>query len=330
MHVLLTGGSGFVGSHIAEQLSAAGIRVRALVRASSKVEFLRSLRGVEVVTAPLESPTSLRMVLEGITHVVHAAGILKAKTPAEFEQVNAAGTERLARAAQEAGSVKRLVFVSSLTVSGPCRGGRPVTDESAPNPLTHYGRSKLAAERVLLSMKERLSTVILRPGAVYGPRDREILVFFRSVQSGVLPLVARAENRISMVYATDCAAACVRALHADVPSGSIYHVDDGAAHTFSEMKREIERALGRRTWLSFHLPPSLVLGAAWGSELYASLSGRAVIFNRDKCKELFEEWVCDSARGRAHLDFQPQVDLARGVELTADWYRKAGWLPPRG
>jgi nucleoside-diphosphate-sugar epimerase len=326
MHVLLTGGSGFVGSHIAEQLSAAGVRVRALVRSSSRVDFLRGLPGIELVDAPLDSPTSLRMVLEGVSHIVHAAGILKAQAPAEFERVNAAGTVSLARAALEAGSVRRLVFVSSLTVSGPSRDGRPVADETTPNPLTHYGRSKLAAETALLATRERLSTVILRPGAVYGPRDRELLVFFRSVQSGVLPLVAKPENRISMVYAADCAAACVRALHADVPSGRIYHVDDGATHTLREMQREIERALGRRAWLSFRLPPKLVLGAAWASEIYASATGRAVIFTRDKCKELFEEWICDSARGRAELGYQSQVDLARGVDLTAAWYRQAGWL----
>lgn len=328
MHVLLTGGSGFLGSHIAAQLSASGVRLRALVRGSSDVSFLRGLRGVELATGSMESPSSLRAALDGITHVVHAAGILKAASPADFERVNAAGTESLARAARESGSVRRLVFVSSLTVSGPSQNGRPVTDADAPNPLTHYGRSKLGGERALLAQAERLSTVILRPGAVYGPRDREILVFFRSVASGVLPLVARATNRVSMVYAADCALACVRALRADVPSGSIYHVDDGASHTFREMKLEIERALGRRAWLSFQLPSKLVLGAAWGSELYAGFSGRAVIFTRDKCKELFEEWVCDAARGRAELDYHPEVDFAHGVSLTADWYKKAGWLRP--
>jgi nucleoside-diphosphate-sugar epimerase len=118
----------------------------------------------------------------------------------------------------------------------------------------------------------------------------------------------------------------VRALHADVPSGSIYHVDDGTSHTLGEVRRELERALGRRAWLRFRLPPKLVLGAAWGSELYGRVCGRSVSFTRDKCQELFEEWLCDSARGRSHLDYQPQIELSRGVDLTADWYRQAGWL----
>jgi nucleoside-diphosphate-sugar epimerase len=220
----------------------------------------------------------------------------------------------------------RFVLVSSLTVSGPCRSGLPVNDDVEPAPLTHYARSKLAAERAALSEKQRIPLTILRPGAVYGPRDKEILVFFKSVQRGVLPLVAPPHHRVTMVHATDCAAACVRALHANVPSGSIYHVDDGAEHTFAEMLREVETALGKRAWLSFRLPRPLVLGAAFTSEVWGRISGRAVIFTRDKCKELFEEWVCDAERGRRDLDYRPQVSFSQGVRLTAEWYRQAGWL----
>src|SRR5262249_52493631 len=112
----------------------------------------------------------------------------------------------------------------------------------------------------------------------------------------------------------------------EVPSGSIFYVDDGAVHTFADLILQVERALGRRAWLRIPLPRPVVLAAAAATELYGRLADRPVIFTRDKCNELFAQWVCDGSRAQEPLGFAPQYPFERGVRLTADWYRSAGWL----
>ena len=124
--------------------------------------------------------------------------------------------------------------------------GNPVPEDAEPRPVTDYGKSKLAAERAALAKKGDLSLVILRPPAIYGPRDREILAFFKSIKLCVLPLLGSTQNKLSMIYGSDCAAACVAALDRDVPSGSAYHVDDGSVHTMEELIVLAEQALGQK------------------------------------------------------------------------------------
>ena len=204
--------------------------------------------------------------------------------------------------------------------------GTPVPEDAEPRPVTHYGKSKLAAERAVLAHKDALSVVILRPPAIYGPRDREILAFFKSIKLGVLPLLGSTQNKLSMIYGSDCAQACVAALDRELVSGSAYHVDDGSVHTLEELIVLAEQAMGKKARFRFHLPRRLVETAALGSELYGKATNRAVMLTRDKLNELFEQWVCDSSRARRDLGFTPEVSFEDGVQRTMAFYREAGWL----
>jgi len=328
MTVLVTGGSGFLGSHIVEQLTRAGRPVRALVRTSSDTRFLRSLPGVELVEGAVDDAASVRRAAAGVTGIVHAAGLVKARSGDEFMRVNRGGTENLLDVALEnKGTLRRFVLVSSLAALRPSdANGTPVAEDAEPRPVTDYGKSKLAAERAALAKKSDLSLVILRPPAIYGPRDREILAFFKSIKLGVLPLLGSTQNRLSMIYGSDCASACIAALDRDVPSGSAYHVDDGSVHTLEELITLAESAMGKKARFRFHLPRKLVETAALGAEIYGRATNRAVMLTRDKLNELFEQWVCDSTRARAELGWQPQVSFEEGVQRTMAFYREAGWL----
>ncbi|HTQ02471.1 MAG TPA: NAD(P)-dependent oxidoreductase [Polyangiaceae bacterium] len=328
MTVLVTGGSGFLGSHVVEQLSRAGRPVRALVRKSSDTRFLRSLPHVELVEGAVDDAASVKRAAAGVTGIVHAAGLVKARSGEEFMRVNRGGTENLLDAALESrATVRRFVLVSSLAALRPSdASGTPVPEDAEPRPVTDYGKSKLAAERAALARKAELPLVILRPPAIYGPRDREILAFFKSIKLGVLPLLGSTQNRLSMIYGSDCAAACIAGLDRDVPSGSVYHVDDGSVHTLEELIMLAERAMGKKARLRFHLPRKLVETAALGAELYGRATNRAVMLTRDKLNELFEQWVCDSARARRELAWEPQVTFEDGVARTMAFYREAGWL----
>lgn len=327
MKVFLTGGSGFLGSHIAEQLSEAGTQVRAMVRSSSNTSFLSRLPNVELVSANIRDLDSLTAAMEGTTHVIHSAGLVKAKSPAEFHRVNAAGTINLLEAAKRHGAMQRFVLVSSLAVCGPSKDGKPLPSSTAPNPVTHYGRSKLAAERAALAMKDELPITILRPPLIYGPRDQEVYAFFKAVKYGVLPYMGSTARGVSAVYAVDCALACIAALRADVPSGSCYCVEDGHTQTLGELVAQIEAALGKRAWLRVPVPRRLLEMAAAGSEFFGKATEQAVMLTRDKCNELYApHWVCDASETRRDLGWAPKVPFDRGARITAEWYRREGWL----
>jgi nucleoside-diphosphate-sugar epimerase len=328
MTILVTGGSGFLGSHIVEQLSQSGRSVRALVRRSSNTKFLRTLSNVELFDGAVDDRQSLEKAVAGVEAVVHSAGLVKARSLDEFMRVNARGTEALLDAClTQRATLKRFVLVSSITAGGPSDAdGNPVPLDAIPRPVTDYGRSKLAAEQAALAKKDALKITIIRPPAIYGPRDREILAFFKSIKLGVLPLLGSPENKLSMAYGPDCARACIRAIDAEVPSGSIFAVDDGAVHTMAELIREAEAAVGKRAFLRIPLPRRIVEGAALLSEAYGRVTNRAVMLTRDKCNELFDQWVCDSSSTQRELGWAPSMTFSQGVQRTVDWYREAGWL----
>ena len=150
MRVLLTGASGFLGSHVAEQLDQQGADVRALVRPTSDTRFLEALEHVTLVRGAVGDESSLLSATEGVDGIIHAAGLVKARTPADFHRANALGTANLLDAAMHnAPHLERFVLVSSLAAMGPSLDGRPLSVGASPNPVTHYGRSKLARSEPL-------------------------------------------------------------------------------------------------------------------------------------------------------------------------------------
>lgn len=328
MTVLLSGGSGFLGSHIAEQLSRAGRPVRALVRKSSDTSFLGKLEGVELCYASMSDREALTEAARGCTAVVHCAGLVKARTEDEFNSVNVGGTEHMLAAARSiGGALQRFVHVSSGTVTGPSDAqGNPVSVDSPPRPLTAYARSKRAAERAVLAQRDELPVTILRPPAIYGPRDREILAIFKAVNLRLLPYMGSPQNKLSLIHGADCGAACIAAIDADVPSGSLFALSDGEVHCFQDLFDAIEEALGKRAWLRVPLPERLVRTVALANEVYGSLADKAVMLTRDKCNELFNQWVCEPGGAFEALGWRPAIAIRAGIKETAQWYRDNGWL----
>ncbi len=327
MKVLVTGASGFLGSHVAEQLCAQGHRVRALVRATSKVDFLKTLDGLEFAYGAIEDRASLDEAMQGIEAVIHSAALVKARNAEEFKRINVDGTRYLLEAVKALGTpFKRFVFVSSLAAVGPSQDGTPV-DATAANPVTHYGRSKLAAERVVLQAAGEVRSVILRPPMIYGPRDQEALAFFKAVSNRVLPFFGDGSSTMNVVYGADAATACIKALDAEVPSGAAYFVHDGRIYVWKQMLEEVERVVGKRALLRFGLPFPVVHVVALFSEAFGKLTGQAVMMTRDKLNELkAPHWVSDSSDTRRDLNWSPETDWAAGIRLSLEWYRQAGWL----
>ncbi len=328
MKVLVTGGSGFVGSHVVEQLARGGTQVRALVRQTSNTKFLQTLDNVELVFGSIQDRASLNVAAAGVDAVVHAAGLVKARSPEEFFEVNVQGSENLLQAVKlnAADDFRRFVLVSSLAAVGPSQDGTPV-DPCDRGAVTHYGRSKRQAEDTLLTYKNDVPLTILRPPMVYGPRDNESFAFFQSVSRGVLPKLGGGDNTLSVIYASDAASACICATTTNVPSGSAYFIDDGRVYVWNDMLEDIERALGKKAFVRFGVPFSLLRLAAAASETVGKVTGKAVMLTRDKVNELCApHWVCNSSEAQAALKWTPEVDWAEGTKRAVAWYRSEKWL----
>ena len=162
---------------------------------------------------------------------------------------------------------------------------------------------------------------------IYGPRDNETFAFFQTVSRRVLPFLGDGRNTLSIIYGADAASACVRALHADIPSGRSYFVEDGNVYVWRDMLAELERALERRALLRFSIPFSVLKGVARVSERYGRLRDQAVMLTRDKVNELAApHWVCNGEATRTELGWAPEVEWSEGSRRAAAWYREQGWL----
>lgn len=323
--MLLTGATGFVGRHATTAFRDAGLQVRALVRSPERAAHLRDA-GFELVQGSLEDRQSLDDACRGMDVVVHMAALTHARTDEEYERVNVAGTRRLLDAALAAEPApRRFVFLSSLAAAGPATNGCAVGPGDVARPLTAYGRSKLAAERVCMAAAGRIEPVILRAPAVYGPWDTDLFHFFRIAKYGMVPVPTGPERRLQLVHAADLAAALVRAVQAANARG-VYHIAEPVAYAWEDVGRRVGAAVGRSV-RRLPVPAALLSGLAATSEVMAGAVGRSSIFNRDKAREMLAPgWLCETATAREELGFETRISLDEGLRATARWYRDNGWL----
>jgi len=327
MKVLVSGATGFLGSHLAERLVNEGHEVRALVRKSSKTDHLEKL-GAELALASLEGGEGLEDALDGIDAVVHGAAIVKARRPEDFTRVNAGGTKNLIDAVRaHAPDLKRFVYISSLAAHGFLKENGPLPYDADPNPVTHYGRSKLEGEGHVLSIKDDVPVTIIRPPAIYGPRDTEMIAFFQIVSRRMVAFLGDSSRRTSLIYATDCADAIFRALTKEHPSGRVYFVEDGRAYSQKEFVSIVEDALDKKALFKLAIPIGVVRAVAAGSELYGRIADKAVMLTRDKVNELDAEQLCCPADPiREELGWHPEIQFEEGARRSVAWYREQGWL----
>jgi nucleoside-diphosphate-sugar epimerase len=327
MKVLLTGGNGFVGSHVAEALLTAGISTVLLLRHGSSREFLQTVEPrFEVRLGALDDPASLRAALHGITHVIHAAGSTKALNTAGYFAVNQQGTRALVEAANEPGTqVRRFLLVSSLAAAHPATADSPAREVDAPQPVSDYGRSKLAGEEAV-RQHCRSEFIIIRPPAVYGPRDREFLRLFRAVKAGVCPRFGGGTQPLSLVYVADLAEVIVGCLLHPKAAGQTYFAAHPEMQTAASLTREIARTLHRRVWMP-RLPQATLAVVCAAQEVLSQLTRRPSVVNWQKYRELVAPgWTCSPAKLAEDTGLTCPTPLQDGLARTAAWYRAAGWL----
>jgi len=329
MKALVTGATGFVGSHLAELLHRRGDEVTALIRNPAKAAHLASL-GTRLIEGDLSSRDALAAAVTGQDIIYHVAGTVAARNEAAFLLANRDGVMRLVEAAEQTGRHPRFVLVSSMAAGGPAPRGRPLSGEEPPRPVTQYGRSKLAGEAALRS--SRLRWTIVRPPMVYGPRDREVLKVFQIARYGVAPIFGTGAQELSAVYGPDLAAALVAAGSSETAVGRTYYACHPEIVQSAEFVRKVRAAVAASggkdpDLVLLRVPSWLGRGILTVTGGLASLAGQATVLTADKANEFFQPaWTGDPSPLTRDTGWQARHDLTAGLAETTAWYRNAGWL----
>jgi nucleoside-diphosphate-sugar epimerase len=322
MKALVTGATGFVGSHLAEALKQRGYEIAALARSPRKAAVLAG-QGVRVVWGDLHDAEALERAVEGQDIVYHVAGVVAARDEAEFLRWNRDGTRNVLAAAERGGK-PRFVLVSSLAAAGPSARGAPLIGSETPRPVTAYGRSKLAAEQSVMESSLRWS--IVRPPMVYGPRDREILKVFRLARLRIAPVFGDGAQELSAVHAADLATALIAAGESTATVGGTYTACHPDVFTAAEFGRAVGAAMGRPV-ATVRIPAPVGRALLRVTETAARLTRQVTILTSDKANEFFQPaWTGDPGPLTRDSGWIAAYDLERGLADTYEWYRRAGWL----
>mgnify|MGYP005837593337 FL=1 len=322
----MTGGTGFIGSHLVEALVQRGDQVRCLVRNPSDLKWLKGLP-VEVVQGNCNDKSSLKAAVAGVDQLFHLAGVTKAVDEKTYFEVNARGTDNLVHACLEHNPhLQKFIYLSSQAAAGPCHDGGPKKETDPCEPVSPYGQSKRMGEDLALAHAHDLPLLILRPCAVYGPRDRDIYTFFKLLSKKIKPCFYRQEQHVSLCFVGDIVQAIFLASERKEANGEIFFLSDGQDYRMEEVS-DIFASIMRVNPVCIPVPEWMIYGVASLSEYFSKLTRKPALLNRGKVEEMIQKnWVCDITKARTVLGFKPQVSLTEGARLTFEWYKKENWL----
>ena len=322
MKAFVTGGTGFIGTHLVNALLARGDAVTCLARSPAKAAALEQ-RGVRIVRGDLDNAAALRQGCAGADVLVHLAGRIAARDQGEFMRANRDGTANVLDAAVEQ-PPRRFVYVSSIAAAGPTVAGHPIDETRPPAPVTPYGRSKLAGE--VLVRAAALPWTIVRPPIVYGEGDRATFGIFRLANLGVVPLFGDGTQQLSLIHVADLVAALLAVVATERTVGRVYFAAHPEITTARQLAMGAGRALGKTPRVVPVAPP-VARAVLWTAGALARLAGRTALLSGERAPEfLAPAWTCRPDALRRDGGWEARMDLAAGLPRTAAWYRTEGWL----
>ncbi len=322
--VVVTGASGFIGSRLRDALLAAGADVVSLVRPRSPAS--KHGRAAPVDYADLDSLRTM-FAREKPDYVFHVAGATKGVSYQDFHGGNVLPTLNLMQALHDVHpNVKRFVHVSSLTSYGPSVGNAPKRETDVREPVEHYGRSKLEAERAVEAFEAKLPWTIIRPSVVYGPGEVDMFTLFKAAKTGINLFYGNRDKRASAIYADDLVDAIVTAAQSETTVGRGYFLCDGVPYTWGEIQGHIVRAVGRPAF-NLSLPSFVVPLAGRAGEMLTAFDKKPRLLNRQKAiLDAQQAWLCTHDSAAKDFGYKPSVFMAEGTRRAYEWYKANGWL----
>jgi len=323
---LITGGTGFVGSHLVESLISDGWEVHVLVRGSSSLENL-PVSGWEKVdwNAFLEGKSGLD--LSKIDVVYYLAGLTKTIDKYQFREVNYKLVDGFLKVLEKGRFKGHFILLSSLAAVGPCPADHLRHENDQEIPVSYYGKSKLMGEQVVLSYLKKFPVTIMRPGAIYGPKEKDILELIKTLRFGISAAIGP-DIEVQLTHVADIVSG-IRAVTENTECfGKKYFLNDSDIWSYKESMKVISKVLGKPHRLHIQLP--ITLGSALVNfiHLISKLKGKPVSpLTRDKFREVTAgSWIADSSLLTQDTGWKRQYDLESGMKHTIDWYREEGWL----
>jgi len=329
LQVLITGGTGFAGSHLVSRLVKKGQSVRVLVRKNSNVDDLKKLK-VELCVGDVTNKNSTKAAVKGIDLVYHIAALFRqARFPDRvFWQVNVQGTQNMLEASYEEG-VKRFVHCSTIGVLGHI--ANPPADETySYNPGDAYQRSKCEGEKIALNffLDKKFPVVIARPTAIYGPGDMRLFKLFKYVSSGRIIILGDGKPFYHLVYVEDLITGFELCAQKENAIGKVYILGGDRYLTLNELVDLIAKVLGV-SLSKIHLPVFPFRTLSILCEKACVPLGIEPPLHRRRVDFFTKSRAFNISKAKKELAYKPEFDLETGLRLTGEWYREKGFLPER-
>ncbi len=323
---LVTGASGFVGSHLVDYLLENGFNVRCIIRKTSSLKWLEG-KPVELFDCGLNDKDGLRKAFNGVNYVFHVAGVVKSKTPEGYFAGNVATTKNILEVALEfKNTIKKILIVSSQTASGPSHGNNPVNENDECSPITTYGKSKLAEEKIAKEFMDKLPITICRAPAVFGERDTEILIFFKTFNKGLMTTIGFDKKLLSLIHVCDLVEGFYLAALSEKSAGQIYFISSEKFYSWDEVGDVTSNVLNKKP-LKVKVPHSVVFILAGIAQFFAAFSKKPATLNIEKAKDITRSyWICSTEKAISDLGYHQKISIEEGIKRTCEWYKQMGWI----
>ncbi len=323
---VVTGGTGFVGSHLVDLLIKKGFTVRCITRKTSNLRWLEG-KPVEIYDCGLFDVDKLKKVLDKADYVYHVAGVVKSKKPEGYFKGNVETTRNLLEAASEtAAELKRFIVISSQTATGPSLDGKPVNEKTVCRPITTYGRSKVEEEELAKKYMDKIPITICRAPAVYGERDTEILIYFKTFNKGITTRIGFDTKSVSLIHALDLVDGIYKSSIETKAIGETYFISSEKFYTWEEIGKVTSQVLNKNP-ITIKFPHFLVFTIAAFAQFFSLFGTKAATLNLEKAKDITQKnWICDTSKAVKDLGYKQNISLEEGIKRTCEWYKKMNWI----
>jgi dihydroflavonol-4-reductase len=323
---VVTGANGFIGSHLVDYLLEKKYEVRCLVRKNSNLKWLKD-KNIKIFDCGLLDIEGMTKAFEDVNYIFHVAGVVKSKTSEGYYRGNVETTKAILEAAcKNTTTIKKLVIVGSLTSVGPSPDGRPVNENTICNPITTYGRSKLAQEQLAHTYMDKLPITICRAPAIFGERDTEIFIFFQTFNRGLMTTIGFDKKVLSLIHVIDLIEGLYLASIKEKAKGETYFISSEKHYTWGEVGEVTSKVLHKKPF-KVAVPHSIVYIVASIAQFLSVFTNKPATLNLEKARDITQSaWICDTRKAMRDLGYQQHISLEDGIKRTIEWYNQMKWL----